>query len=67
MAARYGLRAVALGYLAVLLVAPVYIYGQIQSGNQSGAAALSVVLLVISLAVLLAIGALRRYAWRHHG
>jgi sulfate/thiosulfate transport system permease protein len=48
-------------------VAPVYIYGQIQSGNQSGAAALSVVLLVISLAVLLAIGALRRYAWRHHG
>ena len=36
-------------------VAPVYIYGQIQSGNQSGAAALSVVLLVISLLVLIGI------------
>ncbi|HYZ76910.1 MAG TPA: sulfate ABC transporter permease subunit CysT [Gaiellaceae bacterium] len=47
-------------------VAPVYIFGQIQSGNQSGAAALSVVLLAISLGVLLLIGALRRYAWRHH-
>ena len=48
-------------------VAPVYIFGQIQSGNQSGAAALSVVLLAISLGVLLLIGALRRYAWRHSG
>jgi sulfate/thiosulfate transport system permease protein len=48
-------------------VAPVYIFGQIQSGNQSGAAALSVVLLAISLGVLLLIGAVRRYAWRHHG
>ena len=41
-------------------VASVYISGQIESDNPGGAAAVSVVLLVISLAVLLAIGAVMR-------
>jgi sulfate/thiosulfate transport system permease protein len=40
----------------------VYIFGQLQSGNTSGAAAVSVLLLAISLGVLLAIGGFRR--WR---
>jgi sulfate/thiosulfate transport system permease protein len=48
-------------------VASVYIYGQIQSNNPAGAAAISVLLLGISLAVLLAIGGIRRYASRHDG
>jgi sulfate transport system permease protein len=48
-------------------VSSVFIYGQIQSGNQTGAAALAVLLLLISLGVLLAIGALRRSFWKHHG
>ena len=46
-------------------VSSVYIFGQLQSGNQSGAAAVSVLLLLISLGVLLAIGALRRWRTRH--
>jgi sulfate transport system permease protein len=46
-------------------VASVYIFGQIESDNVTGAAAVSVVLLVASLAVLLAIGGLRRWATRH--
>jgi sulfate transport system permease protein len=46
-------------------VASVYIFGQLQSGNESGAAAVSVLLLAISLAVLLAIGAFRRWRTRH--
>jgi sulfate/thiosulfate transport system permease protein len=46
-------------------VASVYIFGQIESDNVTGAAAVSVVLLAISLAALLAIGAVRRYATRH--
>ena len=46
-------------------VASVYIFGQIESDNMTGAAAVSVVLLAISLAALLAIGAVRRYATRH--
>ncbi len=37
-------------------VASVYIFGQIESDNVTGAAAVSVVLLVASLGVLLAIG-----------
>jgi sulfate/thiosulfate transport system permease protein len=41
-------------------VASVYIFGQIESDNTSGAAAVSVVLLVISLAVLFAIRRLGR-------
>jgi sulfate/thiosulfate transport system permease protein len=48
-------------------VASVYIYGQIQSGAPGTAAAVSVLLLAISLAVLLLIGAVRRWAWRHDG
>jgi len=43
-------------------VASVYIFGQLQSGNESGAAAVSVLLLAISLGVLLGIGAFGR--WR---
>ncbi len=45
-------------------VASVYIFGRIESGDPAGAAA-SVVLLGISFAVLLAIGAVRRYATRY--
>ena len=37
-------------------VASVYVFGQIESGDPTGAAAVSVVLLVISFAVLLGIG-----------
>jgi sulfate transport system permease protein len=48
-------------------VSSVYIFGQLQSGNESGAAAVSVLLLAISLAVLLAIGAFRRWRTRHDG
>jgi sulfate/thiosulfate transport system permease protein len=48
-------------------VASVYIFGQIESDNVTGAAAVSVVLLVASLAVLLAIGGVRRWATRHDG
>jgi sulfate/thiosulfate transport system permease protein len=46
-------------------VASVYIFGQIESDNATGAAAVSVVLLVISLGVLLAIGAFRHWRTRH--
>jgi sulfate transport system permease protein len=46
-------------------VASVYIFGQIESDNVTGAAAVSVVLLVASLAILLGIGGLRRWATRH--
>ncbi len=46
-------------------VASVYILGQLQSGNGTGASAVSVVLLAISLGVLLAIGAFRRWRTRH--
>jgi sulfate transport system permease protein len=46
-------------------VASVYVYGRIQSNDIAGAAALSLVLLVISFVVLLAVGAVRRWATRH--
>jgi sulfate transport system permease protein len=46
-------------------VASVYIAGQIESGNPTGAAAVSVVLLAVSLGVLLAIGAFRHWRTRH--
>jgi len=46
-------------------VSSVYIFGQLQAGNESGAAAVSVVLLAISLGVLLAIGAFRHWRTRH--
>jgi sulfate transport system permease protein len=46
-------------------VASVYIFGRIESGDPSGAAAVSVLLLVLSFAALLLIGALRRRVTRH--
>jgi sulfate/thiosulfate transport system permease protein len=46
-------------------VASVYIFGRIESGDPHGAAAVSVVLLTISLATLLLIGGLRRRVTRH--
>ncbi len=46
-------------------VASVHIYGQIESDNIPGAAALSLVLLVISLLVLLSITLLERWGTRH--
>jgi len=46
-------------------VASVYIFGRIESGDPEAAAASSVALLVISLAVLLGIGGIRRFAVRH--
>jgi sulfate/thiosulfate transport system permease protein len=48
-------------------VSSVFIFGQIESGNTSGAAAVSVVLLAISFVVLLGIGGLRRWSTRHDG
>jgi sulfate transport system permease protein len=48
-------------------VASVYIFGQIESDNVRGAAAVSVLLLVISFAALLGIGGVRRWATRHDG
>jgi sulfate transport system permease protein len=48
-------------------VASVYVFGRIESGDPSGAASASVVLLAISFAVLLGIGAVRRWATRHDG
>jgi sulfate transport system permease protein len=46
-------------------VASVYIFGQLESDNATGAAAVSVLLLAISLGVLLLIGAFRRWRTRH--
>lgn len=46
-------------------VSSVYIFGQLESGNTSGAAAASVVLLAISFGILLLIGAVRRWTTRH--
>lgn len=46
-------------------VSSVYIFGRIQSNDPADAASLSLVLLVISFAVLLLVGALRRWATRH--
>ena len=46
-------------------VASVYIFGQNQSNNVTGAAAVSVVLLALSFAILLVIGGVRRWATRH--
>jgi sulfate transport system permease protein len=46
-------------------VASVYIFGRIESGDPNAAAAVSVLLLLISLAVLFGIGALRRGVTRH--
>jgi sulfate transport system permease protein len=46
-------------------VASVYIFGRIESGDPISAAAVSVLLLAISLAVLLGIGLIRRRVTRH--
>ncbi len=46
-------------------VASVYIFGHIESGDPTGAAAVSVLVLVISFVVLLGIGGVRRWATRH--
>ncbi len=46
-------------------VSSVYIFGRIESGDSASAAAVSVVLLVISFLTLLSIGAVRHYATRH--
>jgi sulfate transport system permease protein len=46
-------------------VASVYIFGQVEGDNASGAAAVSVVLLAISLVVLFAMSLLNRWGTRH--
>jgi sulfate transport system permease protein len=46
-------------------VSSVFIFSRIESGDRSGAAAVAVVLLVISFALLLSIGAIRHYTTRH--
>lgn len=46
-------------------VSSVYIYGRIESGDTAAAAAVAVVLLAISFATLLSIGAIRHFATRH--
>jgi sulfate/thiosulfate transport system permease protein len=46
-------------------VASLYVFQRLNSGDPQGAAALALVLLGVSLLVLLAIGAVRRWATRH--
>jgi sulfate transport system permease protein len=46
-------------------LASVYIFGQVESDDPTGAAAVAVVLLALSLLILLAIGALGRWGARH--
>jgi sulfate transport system permease protein len=46
-------------------VASVYILSRVESGDPAGAAAVAVVLLVVSFAVILTIGVIRRLATRH--
>jgi sulfate/thiosulfate transport system permease protein len=46
-------------------VSSVFIFSRIESGDRAGAAAVAVVLLAISFALLLLIGAIRHYATRH--
>ena len=46
-------------------VSSVFIFSRIESGDRAGAAAVAVVLLSISFALLLSIGAIRHYATRH--
>jgi sulfate transport system permease protein len=48
-------------------VASVHIFAQIQSDNRQGAAALSIVLLVLSLSMLLLMSWLQRRGERHAG
>jgi sulfate/thiosulfate transport system permease protein len=53
------------GNLPKTQVASLFIFAQIESGNASGAAAVSVTLLLIALLVLLAIGRLTKWSLRH--
>jgi sulfate transport system permease protein len=46
-------------------VASLYVFQRLNSGDEQGAAALAVLMLVVSLGVLLGIGGLRRWATRH--
>ena len=46
-------------------VSSVFVFNRLQSGDRAGAAAVAVVLLVISFATLLLIGGIRRLATRH--
>jgi sulfate/thiosulfate transport system permease protein len=46
-------------------VSSVFIFSRIESGDRAGAAAVAVVLLAISFALLLAIGVIRHYTTRH--
>ena len=46
-------------------VSPVFILGLIEGGNPAGAAAVAVVLLVLSFVILLGVGAIRHFATRH--
>src|SRR6476659_4707549 len=46
-------------------VSSVFIFGRIESGDQAGAAAAAVVLLVLSFAMLLMVGVIRHFATRH--
>ena len=46
-------------------VASVFVFSQLESDDISGAAAVSVLLLLISFGILLVIGTVRRYATRH--
>ena len=46
-------------------VSPVFILGLIESGSPAGAAAVAVVLLVLSFIILLAVGAIRHFATRY--
>ena len=46
-------------------VVSVYVFGRLESGDSGGAASASVVILLTSFGVLLAIGALRRWVTRH--
>jgi sulfate transport system permease protein len=46
-------------------VSSVFIFSRIESGDRSGAAAVAVILLAISFALLLAIGVVRHYTTRH--
>jgi ABC-type sulfate transport system permease component len=43
----------------------VFVFNRLQSGDRAGAAAVAVVLLTISFALLLAVGGIRRWATRY--
>ena len=53
------------GGLPSTMVSSVYIRQQIESGNDTGASAVSVVLLLASLLCLVVVGLIQRWAGRH--